>query len=207
VKKEAIILGYAGHAYVIIDMLLLNNYKIIGYFDQLLKAKNPYHLSYLGSEIEMDPEEHIEDKSFFLGIGDNNIRSMLFGNMKAKHAFMPYLAHPSSYISESAKIAEGTVLMAGSVVNPLSKIGNGVICNTSSIIEHECEIGDFAHIGPGTVLAGDVTVGNHTFIGANSVVKQGIRIGNNVVVGAGSVIVKDIEDGTLVYGNPGVIKR
>lgn len=49
-------------------------------------------------------------------------------------------------------------------------------------------------------------IGDNVTIFANSIIFGGIRIGNNVVIGCGSVVCKDVPSGSIVYGNPAVIK-
>ena len=201
-SKSAVVFGYSGHAYVVLDVLIANQYYIAGYCDATPKNNNPFNLPYLGSEQEDSVLEKLLSYDAFLGIGSNNIRAKLFEKLVRHRINVPLTIHTSAVVSPSAKIGDGTVVMPGAVINAMAKIGNAVICNSSSVIEHECIIGDYAHIAPGTVLAGNVSVGKNTFIGTNSVVKQGITIGANVVIGAGSVIIKDIADGLTVYGNP-----
>ena len=204
-RKEAIILGYSGHAYVVIEVLKMLGYHIVGYCDQETKQANPYNLKYFGEESSPANLALLTSISAFIGIGDNSIRSKVFNALQNHHVEMPFIIHPASTISATAKVDFATLIMPGVIVNALTNIGKGVICNTSSIIEHECKIGDFVHIAPGAVLAGNITVGENSFIGANSVIKEGITIGRNVTVGAGSVVLKDISDGEVVAGNP--VKR
>ena len=198
--KEAIIIGYSGHSYVVLDMLQLNKYKIKGYYEKSVKTSNPFNLNYLGSEDKLEKTE--TDIAIFITIGDNHNRNKIFHNLSGCSAQMPALFHPKSIVARTVKIDCASLVMPGSVINAFSIIGKGVICNTGCIVEHECVIGDFSHIAPGAVLAGGVLIGSNSFIGANSVVKQGIKVGKNVIVGAGSVIVKDVPDNSIVYGNP-----
>jgi sugar O-acyltransferase (sialic acid O-acetyltransferase NeuD family) len=198
--KQAIIIGYSGHSFVVLDMLQLNEYTIKGYYEKTIKSINPYNLKYLGSEDELDIIE--TDIAIFITTGDNHTRNKIFENMSRYSDQMPALFHPNSTVAKSVKIGNASVIMPGSVINAFSIIGKGVICNTGSIIEHECIIGDFSHIAPGAVLAGGVLIGSNSFIGANTVIKQGVKVGTNVIVGAGSVIIKDVADNSIVYGNP-----
>lgn len=200
--KGNVIIGYSGHAYVVLDILIALDYKITGYLENLEKLKNPYNLNYLGSEEDPQILDCLKFKNAFIGIGDNQARSKVFRYLKAAQINTPYALHPNAIISKKAAIGEATIVMPGCIINTLSIIGRGVICNTSSVIEHECIIGDLVHIAPGAVLAGNVSVGNNTFIGANSVIREGIRIGQNVIIGSGSVIIQDIPDGSKVAGNP-----
>jgi sugar O-acyltransferase (sialic acid O-acetyltransferase NeuD family) len=198
--KEAVIIGYSGHSFVVLEMLQMNQFSVKGYYEKDVKHTNPFNLNYLGSEDEF--ENIGSDIFIFITIGDNFTRNKIFNKLSEYSAQMPAIFHPKSTVSTTAKIGKACLVMPGSVINAFSKIGKGVICNTGSVLEHECVIGDFSHIAPGAVLAGGVTVGENSFIGANSVIKQGVNIGRNVVVGAGSVVLKDIEDNSIIYGNP-----
>jgi sugar O-acyltransferase (sialic acid O-acetyltransferase NeuD family) len=202
--KEAIIIGYSGHSFVVLDILLANQYIIKGYCEKFEKTLNPYNLQYLG--VEDDVREFGSNEFIFITIGDNITRNLIFHSLSEKKIQMPAIFHPTSTVSSTAKIGSASVLMPGCIINALSVVGNGAICNSACVIEHECVIGDFVHIGPSAVLAGGVSVGDNSFIGANSVIKQGVRIGSNVVVGAGSVVLKDINDNSVVYGNPSKLK-
>ncbi len=199
-KKPVAIVGYSGHAYVIIDILLSAGRLVTAYCDQEEKEFNPYHLEYLGKE--GDVINKLKKFDFFACVGHNGIREKIHTNL-SKYLGNPINAiHPSAVISSSVKMGDGIMIAANTTLNPLVEIGCGVICNTSSSIDHECIVGDFTHIAPGAVLCGNVKVGRNTFIGANSVIRQGIIIGNNVTIGAGTVVVKDIPDGATVVGNP-----
>lgn len=200
--KEVILIGYSGHGFVAADIFLCNAYKIIGYCDNEKKEYNPFSLPYAGSEKDEKVIAELRKYSYFIAIGDNNIRKKIHESLADKAGKPLNAIHPSAVISATASLGDGIFVAANATINPLVKIGTGVICNTSCSIDHECIIEDFAHIAPGTVLCGNVTVGAGSFIGANSVVKQGIVIGKNVMIGAGAVIVKNVPDNSIIIGNP-----
>lgn len=199
-KKPVAIVGYSGHAYVIIDIFLNAGRLVTAYCDQEEKKENPYHLNYLGKESEVINK--LKKYDYFACVGHNGIREKIHTQLSQFLGNPINAIHPSAVISGSVKMGDGVMIAANATLNPMVEIGRGVICNTSSSIDHECIIDDFCHIAPGAVLCGNVQVGRNTFIGANSVIRQGITIGKNVTIGAGTVVIKDIPDNATVIGNP-----
>ena len=84
-------------------------------------------------------------------------------------------------------------------------------------IPYDTEIGKgfyLAHFG-GVVIGtqfrgkrkGSPHIGNYVWIGANAVIVGNIRIGNNVLIAPGAYVNFDVPDGSIVIGNPGLIRR
>jgi len=199
-KKPVAVVGYSGHSYVIIDILLSAGRIVTAYCDAEKKERNPYHLAYLGKESESIPV--LKSFDYFIGVGHNGIRKKIFNQLVDQLGNPVNAIHPSAVISASVEMNHGIMISANATINPLVILGRGVICNTSCSIDHECIIEDFAHIAPNAVLCGNVRIGAGTFVGANAVIKQGVTVGRNVMIGAGTVIIKDVPDNTTVVGNP-----
>jgi sugar O-acyltransferase (sialic acid O-acetyltransferase NeuD family) len=202
--SNVILVGYSGHAFVVADSLLRNNFQIAGYFEKNKKERNPFSIHYLGSEENSSLVElHALPENFYaLGLGDNALRKKVDFSLSKYRWSALSMKHPNAIVSRNVFLSEGSFVAAGAVINPLVKIGRACIINTSSVIEHECLLSDYVHIAPGAVLAGNVKVGDSSFIGANATIKQGLTIGSNVVVGAGSVVLNDIPDNEVWVGNP-----
>jgi len=115
--------------------------------------------------------------------------------------------HPNAYIAPNVNLGEGSVVMAGAILNSRARIGRHVILNTGSCIDHECVIGDYVHVAPNATLCGGVEIGEGAYIGAGSVIIQGTKVGKWSTVGAGSVILENVPDGAVVVGNPARIIR
>lgn len=200
-KKHIALIGYSGHAYVVLEAATILGYECMGYCSQQEALQNPYDLAYLGFEGDDCFNWDIAEE-FVLGIGDNNIRYKVGELIKAKNKKNLTILHPNALISISSNIGDGCFAAANVIVNALASIGDYCILNSGSIVEHECILEDAVHIAPGAVLAGNVFVGRNTFIGANSVIKQGVSIGRNVIIGAGSTVIRDIPDNQVWAGNP-----
>ena len=102
---------------------------------------------------------NIRDCDIFVGVGNNVIREKIQKKLEAEGASIPTLIHPNAVIGEQVKLASGTVVMAGVVINCCTKIGKGCIINTGATIDHDNLIEDYVHISPGAHLAGTVKVG------------------------------------------------
>ena len=191
-SKSIYIYGASGHGLVVADIAKACGYEDIIFLDD---DKSKGFLSF--EDIKENRDYHIA-----FGMGNNQIREKLYKKVKENGFLTPTLIHPSSIISSSAIIEEGTVVMPNVVLNAKGFIGKGVILNSSCVIEHESFIGDFVHISPKVAIAGDVRIGNFTHIGIGSSVIQCLEIGKNTIIGAGSVVVKNIADFKKAYGNP-----
>lgn len=191
--------GASGHAKVIIEIL-----RALGKDTGCLYDDNPQGKLLHGKPVFKPIEKKVEGP-LIVSIGSCQARKLVaerFHDLDFSTAI-----HPSAIISDTASIEEGTVIMAGTIINADVKIGKHCILNTKASVDHECIIGDYVHIAPGVTLSGNVKVGDCTWIGVGSCVKQGIKIGENCMIGAGSVIVSDIPDNSTAYGNPARIKN
>jgi acetyltransferase EpsM len=112
------------------------------------------------------------------------------------------LVHRVAWVSPAATLGEGTVVLAGAIVNAGARVGRHVIVNSRAVIEHDVRIGDFAHIAPGAVIGGGATVGDDAFIGLGGLVRDHVTIGPGATVGMGAVVVDDVPTGATVAGSP-----
>lgn len=205
--KEIMIIGAGGHAKVIIDIILqrkkfLNDNLVIkGILDDTFKENEEKKIFGIPIVGKINKILKLPSNMYYIiAIGNNGIRKKIAQNYeKIKYIT---LIHPKAVIAENVSINIGTVLMAGSIVNPYTKIGKHCIINTGSIIEHDNTIEDYVHVSPGATLCGGVIVGGEAWIGAGSTIIQGLRIGKNVIIGAGAVTIKDVEDFSTMIGVP-----
>ena len=197
--------GASGHGKVIKEILNANGVKVEAFIDDNLKVNECAGCAVLHNYTGSSP--------VIVSIGVNRIRKIvvekLIANSKAFNEDIEFATaiHPSAVVSPSAKIGEGTVVMAGAVINADAVIGKHCIINTGATVDHDCMIGDYCHIAPGVNISGATHIDEGTWVGVGSCVIQCLHIGSNCMIGAGSVVVKDIPDNVIAYGNPCKVVR
>jgi UDP-perosamine 4-acetyltransferase len=139
---------------------------------------------------------------YLVSIGKNDMRAACF-QRAFEHGLLPTtLVHPSAVVSESARLGDGTVVMARVVINAAAQIGKNCILNTAAVVEHDCQIGDHVHLSPGVLLGGNVTVHSFAHLGIGAIALPGSEIGEGAVVGAGAVVLRSVPAGATVVGVP-----
>lgn len=193
--------GAGGHAKVIIEIAERTGFVIAGLIDM-----DPDITDILGYPVTtVFPEAGYDGNGFMVSIGNNSIRKRIAESSELTGKYFETLVHPFSAVSARALVGDGTVIMAGAVINADTQVGRHCIINTNASIEHDCVLGDYVHISPGASLAGNVQIGEGTHIGIGASIIQGVRIGSWCTIGAGAVIIRDVPDGATVVGNPGRI--
>ncbi|PIF59341.1 acetyltransferase [Flavobacterium sp. 2] len=197
-EKIKLLYGASGHCKVILDILKSKNINVLGILDD-----NPKFDFLVDIPVLKSHEKAISSaEEIIISIGDNKIRKKIATNIKSSF----FIAiHASAIISETSKIDDGSVVMAGVIINSNATIGKHCIINSGAIIEHDCEINDYCHISPSASLAGNVSIGEGAHVGIGACIIQGIEIGKWATIGAGAVIIKDVPDYAVVVGNPGKI--
>lgn len=202
--KNLIVIGAGGHAGSVADAARSAGFTIVGFFDgstdRTTSGREP-----LDSLDGID----LEATAFALGIGANYSREDACAAIKNSYpgARFPVIVHSSAWVSPSANLAEGAVVMSMASVGPGCSVGLGSLVNTGSSLDHDSEMGSFASLGPGARTGGNVTIGERTVIGLNAGILQGISVGSDTVIGARSLVNKGMPDSVVAYGTPAKVVR
>ena len=192
--KQLLIIGAGGYGGVVYDIAKLNGYENIAFLDDSPKDKVVGKIS--------EFEKFKDDAEFVIAIGDNTLRERFYNMLTENGAKVISLAHPSAIVAESAFVDNGTVIMAGAIINPNAKVGRAVIVNTCCSIDHDSVVEDFTHISVGARICGTVHVGSRTFVGAGATIINNISVCANCMIGAGAVVVKNISAPDTYVGTP-----
>ena len=177
-KKPIILIGGGGHCISCIDIVERGGeYEIKGILDLPEKVgQNVLGYPVIGTDDEID-KFLPECNNFLITVGQIEktlLREKIYTYVKTIGGNLPVIVSPGAYVSQHAKVGEGTVVMHGAIVNAGALVGINCILNSNSLVEHEAEIGDFCHISTSAIANGQVKVGSSCFIGSNTV------IGNNI---------------------------
>jgi acetyltransferase EpsM len=203
--ERVAIIGAGGHAAVVASTLLADKKSIYGYFDDDPKTWNTEILGIpvFGPISELLYSKHNFNRAI-IAIGKNSLRKKLSEELNLDWISA---VHPFSWISPDAKIGIGSVICAGSIIQPRSVIGRHVIINTKSSIDHDCTVGDFSHVAEAH-LAGGASIDEGVFVALTSTILPSINVGSWSIVGAGALVTKNVPEKVTVVGTPArVLKR
>jgi sugar O-acyltransferase (sialic acid O-acetyltransferase NeuD family) len=190
--------GAGGHAKVVAEILESANVPVAGFFDGNPNITKVWEYPVTEFPGASDPFRRDQDQ-LIIAVGDNATRRKLADSLQVNYSSA---LHPSAVLSHRCRVGEGTVVMAGVVVNSDTTVGRHCIINTCASIDHDCVIGDYAHISPNATLCGAAHVGEGTHVGAGAVIIPGRSVGRWSVIGAGAVVIDDVPDHVTVVGNP-----
>ena len=209
-ERKIIVYGASGHGKVVLDILLAaDTPNVAGFVDDSpgQRGKTVLGRIVLGDGAWLDEEVRRGDVCVALGIGNNMVRHGIAEGLRRAGASLHLAVHPRATVSASARVGDGTVVMAGVVINPSAIVGEGVILNTCCVVEHDVVVGHFAHISPNATLGGGVHIGDFSHVGLGASILPGIRIGAHVIIGAGATVTRDLEDAIVAVGVPARVTR
>ena len=210
-KKEVfgfVIWGSSGHARVLADLLSKRGDGILALFDNDPCSQSVVTGVSISHGMDGFREWLVQHDhpgicgAVAIGGSRGRERRSIATAMRSVGIATPILYHEAAVVARSAKVGQGSQILAGSVVSADASIGEDCIINHQANVDHECLLGAGVHIAPGATLCGCVQVGENTLVGAGAVVLPRLAIGNNCVIGAGSVVTRSIPDDTIVFGNP-----
>jgi len=112
------------------------------------------------------------------------------------------IIHPTSVVSEHAKIGFGTCIQPFVSVGPNTQIGNHVQVFAQSLIGHGAVLDDYSYVANNACIGADVHLKEGAYLGTNATTLEFVKLGKWTVTGRGAVVLKDVPDYTKGAGNP-----
>lgn len=202
---DLVLWGASGHGRVVLDIAwAMGGFETVSFIDDACEesAREFCGCRVLGASAYLGSLKDRGRSQYVVSIGKNDMRAACF-QRALEHGLLPAtLVHPSAVISESARLGDGTVVMARVVINAEAQIGKNCILNTAAVVEHDCRIGDHVHLSPGVLLGGGVTVNSFAHLGIGAIALPGSEIGEGAIIGAGAVVLHSVPPGATVVGIP-----
>lgn len=197
-KGGYVVCGAGGHAKVVIATVEAMGGRVVGVLDDD-PARHGTDL--LGHRILGPITDDLipADAQVIVGIGMNRVREAVVNRL---HRPFGTVVHPSAIVHASVAVGEGSVIFAGTIIQPGSSIGRHVIVNTAASVDHDCVLEDFTHVAPGVHVAGGVLLEVGAFLGTGCCVIPLRRVGAWATVGAGGVVVRDVPADETAMGVP-----
>ena len=198
--NEYLILGNGGHAKSIADAIYSNqpNAKVTKLF---FPSSSVTDLTEFLTSTCSDLPSYMK---IVLGVGDIDLRKNLVNQLLtflSPDCFMSII-HKTAFVSESAKIRNGSVVLAHAYIGPGVDLGCFSLVNTNSVVEHDVNIGEHSILSLSVTVAGGASIGDSSFLGMGASIRDGISIGKNCVVGANSYVHSSFPDDSFLLGTP-----
>jgi sugar O-acyltransferase (sialic acid O-acetyltransferase NeuD family) len=205
-KPEIILVGGGGHCKSCIEVIEAEGiYDIKGIIDlPNLLGSSTMGYQVIGNDDDL-PKFVNEGHSFLITMGhmgNAKRRNSLYELISSSGGKLPAITAPSAFVSRTAHIAPGSIIMHQAVLNSDSVIGDNSIINNKALIEHDVKIGKHCHISTSASINGDCSIGEHAFIGSGTIVKNGTQVSDNIIIGAGSLVIKDLITSGTYFGSP-----
>jgi acetyltransferase EpsM len=220
-SRRLVILGGGEHARVVAEAAMAGGWEVVGYTDSGDSApsdRSPGDSAPGGSAADraMPVPRLGTDAEVAAGVGDVGGTGGAFvlgfggpfaARRRAVAAFprdaeWAIVIHPRAWVSPTATVEPGTVVLGGVVVNAGARVGPHAIVNSGAIVEHDVVVGAHAHVAPGAVIGGGATIGEEAFVGLGAAVRDHRSVGRGAIIGMGAVVVGDVPAGATVAGIP-----
>jgi UDP-N-acetylbacillosamine N-acetyltransferase len=144
--KKLLILGAGGYGKTVADVAAQLGYEAVDFLDD----------GQSGSHILGKCEEVFrfcnENTQIYPAFGNNAVRMQWVKTLLDTGAEVPVLVHPRAYVSPTAVLETGTVVLPMAVVNTGVRVKMGCIVNIGALIDHDSIIEEGVHLAPGAIV-------------------------------------------------------
>lgn len=134
------------------------------------------------------------DVSIIMAMGYNDLnrsRASLFERLRGQGYTLETYVHPDARVYTEHAMGEGSIVLAGAVVEPHARVGANTMVWCNVTLAHHSVVEDNCWIASGAVISGQAVIGRNAFVGVNATVVNKIVVAELNVIGAGALITKD----------------
>lgn len=113
-----------------------------------------------------------------------------------------------AYVDEGVQLKDNAVVGINCVLHTGTVIsGNNMMGHNVSIFTQNHKYNSQTHSFNGYTEVLPVVIGEYSWIGQGVTILPGVKVGDHSIIGTGAVVTKDVPAGTMVAGNPAVVKK
>ena len=199
------VIGSSGHAQAVLEAADTAGFVVVGEVSTANLDGDIGFASLISALRDVD----LVTTALALGHGVNHVRFRAFEEVISEfpRAQFPPIIHSSAWVSPTASLGQGAVVLSQASVGSGSTLGVGALINTGASLDHDSTLGDFASLGPGARTGGNTLIGPRTMLGLQAGILHGRTIGEDTVVGAHSLVIEDIPALSVAIGTPCRVTR
>lgn len=148
-------------------------------------------------------------RNFFVCIGYqelNTIRQEIYSEALTAGHNPIALVHERAFISRSAKLGNGVLVMPGTTIENNTEVGDGTFIWSGTVVGHDSTIGDFSFISANVAIGGGAKLGKNCVVGLGSILGNRILVGDRSLIGAGVLTTLSMpEDSVVIRGSDRII--
>lgn len=85
-------------------------------------------------------------------VGNNQLRMDMLRRLKVLGFTIPKVIHPRAYVSPSAMLGIGCIVLPGAMVSTNARLGDGCLVNMGALVDHDCVLEEGVHLGMGSIV-------------------------------------------------------
>lgn len=103
--------------------------------------------------------------------GNNVTRLDYLVKLEEVGAKIPTIIHNTAYVSPTAKIEKGCMILPNAIINTDCVVKKGCIINCGAIIDHGCVIEEGVHVCLGAIIKGENRIAKNSKIEAGEIIQ------------------------------------
>ena len=110
--------------------------------------------------------------AFYPAFGNNESRLAWLHRLYEAGCAVPTITHPTAYVSPTAQVESGVVILPHAIVNTNCVVKSGCIVNCGAIVDHGCVLEEGVHVCLGAIVKAENRIPRCMKIEAGEVVKN-----------------------------------
>ena len=143
--EKLLVLGAGGFGHVVAEVAADLGYEV-SFLDDAARGRDV-----IGRCMDYEALLGRFDKAV-AAFGNNRLRLRWVKQLREAGYQVPSLVHPTAWVSPSAVLGDGCIVLQRAVVNTHCQLGHACLINCSAVVDHDNRLEDGVHVGLGAVI-------------------------------------------------------